>query len=80
MKLYICSRCHQHFMGTSCEHCHSPQKTSLSKMAGLTLILGLGLSACGEKEDDSAVEDTEEIEEPAAEPADGDLYGVPSAH
>ena len=59
-------------MGTNCEHCHSPQQTSLSKMAGLTLILGLGLSACGEKEDTGEDLEAEETGEPITEP----MYGV----
>ena len=70
-------------MEKTCEHCNSTQKTSIPKMVGLALILGLGLSACGEKDedsgDDTGSEEVEEpAEEPAAEPANEADYGVPS--
>ena len=80
MKLHICSNCHQHFIGNTCEHCDGIQRTKLPKIAGLALVLGLGLSACGDKDDDTAdnedTEETEETEEPAAEPETAALYGV----
>lgn len=81
MRLYICSSCHQHFMGKTCEHCNTTSKPTMPKMAGLALILGLGLAACGEKDedsgDDTGSEETEEpADEPAAEPDVAALYGV----
>lgn len=79
MKLYICSTCHQHFMGTQCENCNNEkQNRSKSKVLGLALLLGLGLSACEKEGEDTGEDDTasEPAEEPAAEPDVSDLYGV----
>ena len=83
MKLHICSNCHQHFMGKSCDHCNISQRSSVPKIAGLALVLGLGLSACGDKDEDTAdnsdsEETAEPVEEPSAEPANEADYGVPS--
>ena len=75
MKLYICSTCHQHFIGQQCEFCLGSTKTRATpKVMGLALLLGLGLTACGDKDEDTA-EDTA-AEEPAAEPDVAALYGV----
>ena len=78
MKLHICSNCHQHFMGKSCDHCNISQRNSAPKIAGLALVLGLGLSACGDKDEDTAdnSETAEPAEEPAAEPETAALYGA----
>lgn len=83
MKLRICTQCYEHFMGQDCPHCQiSSKKThSGTSMLGIALILGIGLSACGEKEKDSG-EDSgaeEPADEPVVEPSDGELYGVPDS-
>ena len=85
MTLRICTQCNEHFIGQSCPHCNdsSHLQRSGNSLLGVALILGLGLSACGEKEDtgeeteEPASEPTSEPSEPAAEPADAPMYGVP---
>ena len=75
--LIVCTTCQQHKVAsTSCPHCNEVMpKPKLS----LAILLGVGLMACGEREDDSASEPAAEpAEEPASEPADAALYGVPS--
>ena len=79
MKLYICSTCHQHFIGQQCERCLGSTKTRATpKVLGLALLLGLGLSACEKEGEDTGKEDSasEPAEEPAAEPDNAALYGV----
>lgn len=73
--LTICTICQQHKVAsTICPHCTDVRPTAKLSMA---ILLGLGLMACGEREDDSASEPAEEpAEEPASEPADAALYGV----
>jgi hypothetical protein len=44
----------------------------------MALLLGLGLSGCPTKDEDTSVEDTNTTEEPTPEPSDAALYGVPS--
>jgi hypothetical protein len=51
MKLYHCSICQQHFIDECCPHCVQTQ-VNPSRLA-VVLLLGLGLSACGEKGDDT---------------------------
>ncbi len=88
MKLRICGNCNEHFTGQECPHCQESPRTKRSgtSLLSVALILGLGLSACGEKDEDSGDDtETEETEEPAsepdvAEPADEDLDGVPSSN
>ena len=73
MTIRICQRCHQHYIDNACPHCASTSKLN-SKQVMMALILGLGLTACGEKTEDTAT--SEPAEEPAAEPDMSDLYGV----
>lgn len=81
MKLRICAQCSQHFMGQSCLHCQNEmEKRRGSPFLGMALLLGLGASACGSKDEDSGTdtsETSETAEEPEAEPADAPMYGVP---
>ena len=75
MKLYICSNCHQHYLDSECPHCVTdavPPRKKVPSMA-FAMLLGLGLTACGDKEEDTAVDSAEE---PAAEPDMAALYGV----
>jgi len=71
MKLYICSTCHQHFTELNCPHCVQKTPTQAPRIA-LALLLGLGLTGCGEKDEDTA----DATEEPSAEPEMAALYGV----
>ena len=78
MKLRTCNRCNLHFLHTepSCPHC-GVSTPSRRKGLGLALLMGIGMVACGEKEDDTAsdtAEDTAIIPEPSAE----EEYGVPA--
>lgn len=58
MKRYICSTCHQHFMGVQCENCSDNQRTHLApKRLGLALLLGLGLSACAKNKSSTGLSD-----------------------
>lgn len=81
MNLRICIQCSRHFIGQDCLHCQNEmEKRSGSPLLGMALLLGLGVSACGSKDDDSGTdtsEASEPAEEPAAEPADAPMYGVP---
>ena len=78
MSLVLCRRCQQHHIrNSSCPHCsiEQPRKSSIA----LSLFLGLGLAACGNKTADTAdtadtAEDTAEI---APEPSSEEDYGVP---
>ena len=73
MKLYICSSCQQHFVDKSCPHCSDrPSKSSLN--IALAMLLGLGLTGCGEKEEEDTGDSN--TEEPTAEPDAAALYGV----
>jgi len=75
--LIVCTRCQQHKVAsTTCPHCNEVNPTLKLSLA---ILLGLGLMACGEREDDTSSEPAAEpAEEPASEPADAALYGVPS--
>jgi len=81
MKLKICTICHQHYFA-SCMHC-TQEKPQSKSVLSVALLLGLGMSACGDKEDTSTTEPSAETaeepaNEPTAEPDVQDLYGVPS--
>ena len=75
----LCLHCNMHHISESCPHC--AQKTQKSLSLPIALLLGLGLSGCPSKDEDTATEDTN-TEEPASEaspePADAALYGVPA--
>ena len=80
-QLSLCLNCHHHYRGTMCRTCLSVKGRSMSGVlgVGVSVLLGLGLTSCGEAEKDSAEETiTEEpAEEPAPEPADAPMYGAP---
>jgi hypothetical protein len=74
MKLYICSTCQQHITERQCQHCSTneiPTRSNTPSIA-LAVLLGLGLTACGDKDDDTA-------EEPPLEEDIAALYGVEEA-
>ena len=81
MNLRICIQCSRHFIGQGCLHCQNEtEKSRRFPLVGMALLLGLGVSACGSKDDDSGAdtsEASEPAEEPAVEPADAPMYGVP---
>lgn len=81
MNLRICTQCSRHFIGQDCLHCQNEtEKRSSSPLLGMALLLGLGVSACGSKDEDSGAdtsETAEPAEEPSVEPADAPMYGVP---
>ena len=75
----LCLQCNMHHLESKCPHC--AQSTSKRVSLPLALLLGLGLTACPSKDEDTATKDTA-TEEPASEaspePADAALYGVPA--
>ncbi len=80
MKLVACNSCgmHHYMHEESCPHCNADRTKNLKsrRMPGaMALLLGFGLTGCGDKADDTG------ISEPAAEPAGEPEYGVaePSA-
>ena len=81
MSLKLCSKCHLHYHGVegSCPHCSIPKRTR-GKSIGLALLLGIGLSACGDKASDTADTasgDTAETGDITPEPSEEEDYGVP---
>ena len=72
----ICRNCNQHFLHSDgvCPHCHTERPKRASGVPMFALLMGLGMTACGDKED-TAEEDTAE-ETDTAEPSDMALYGV----
>ena len=70
MSLNICTTCNNHYLSSDkgCPHCCSSFPNRRRALA-LATILGVGLVACGEKEDDTSTE-------PVAEPATENDYGV----
>ena len=74
MTIRICQTCHQHYMDTSCPHCLTHPKPP-SKTIALALLLGFGLTGCGEKEEEDT-SSPETTEDPIPEPDMSDLYGV----
>ena len=73
MTLKVCGSCHQHHhIDSACPHCAMrPSKGSF----GFALLLGFGLSACGDKVADTA--DTADTAEIVPEPSQEEDYGVP---
>lgn len=85
MKLVVCRKCQQHYQkigSEMCPHCSHSSSTSVvlrSSRPAVRLLLGLGLMACGDRKDDTAMqEDSGQTEEPSAEPTSEALYGVPN--
>ena len=78
MKIIQCSVCNNHrILGKSCPNCSNSSQKSMPKRLALAAILGLGMTACGSKEEDSSSQDASieaaaEPSEPAIEPE----YGV----
>jgi hypothetical protein len=87
MPLILCNQCTQHHYSheKECPHCRAPRFSRLksgSKRAGIAMLLGFSLVACGEESKDSAAEPSDEpaaepATEPATEPANEADYGVP---
>ena len=86
MKLIVCRTCGHHYFHSEshCANCERsfPKTKGFRKgrSAGVALMLGIGLMACGSEDQDSG-KDTAEAEpaaEPANEPGQGDavMYGV----
>ena len=85
MKLVVCRKCQQHYQNIEsemCPHCnHSSATVSIvrSSRRTVTFLLGIGLMACGDRKEDTAMhEDSGQTEEPSAEPTNEALYGVPN--
>ncbi len=74
--LILCKQCSQHYQRqeTSCPHCTLPRArhARISSM----LLLGIGLSACGEKTADTADTASSDTATEPIEPADAPEYGV----
>ena len=65
MSLRVCNTCYKHLVNTTeCPHCFSSTgNPSLSGRAFLIgALLGLGLTGCGEKDEDTAAEPSSETE------------------
>ena len=85
MKLIVCVKCQLHYQKIEngiCPHCSCLSVNASiprSSRPAITLLLGLGLMACGDRKEDSAIqEDSGQTEEPSAEPSSSALYGVPT--
>ena len=74
MKLLLCSTCQRHIVTKECPHCATEQSSAKRTSRSLALLLGLGLTGCGDKED-TAQTDTA-TEEQVPEPDMAALYGV----
>ena len=88
MKLTTCSECGEfHYTNeTTCPHCGFIQNGDLSststikrKFGPTTLLLGLALTGCGDKSEDTSTDtaSSEPTSEPTSEPAVENDYGVP---
>ena len=76
MTLRVCNTCHKHLFNsnecTECSEISSHPRAALRGRAMLVgALLGLGLTACGEKDEDTSSEPSSETEPDAAA-----LYGV----
>ena len=74
MTLRVCNTCHKHLINTiECPECAADLSTALPGRTFLIgALLGLSLTACGDKEgEDTAAEPSSETE-----PAEEALYGV----
>ena len=86
MKLQTCSTCGEFFYisDINCPHCEIPRKGSVSSSSSYktftrsALLLGLALTGCGDKTEDTAKDTASEpTAEPTSEPAVEPPYGVP---
>ena len=80
--LILCTTCQHHYQqnNTGCPHCQAQSVPSVSKTTpvsvALLLGLGLGLSACGDKPEDTGSTDTSDTEDTQVEPSTEVMYGV----
>ena len=75
MNLRVCNTCHKHLLNNiECPDCidGSSPLTSTVRAVVIGALLGFNLTACGEKEADTASSEPSSETEPAGEP----LYGV----
>ena len=86
MKLIVCIHCNELFLPheDECPHCEMPRKSSISSSSSYktftrsALLLGLALTGCGDKTEDTATDTASEpTSEPTSEPAVEPPYGVP---
>ena len=74
MTIRVCNTCHTHLVNTTaCPECtHRKNPSSVGRALMIGALLGLGLTGCGDKEEDTAeAEDTTDTEG-----VDQALYGV----
>lgn len=74
MNLRVCNTCHKHLVNNiECPECSATAPTTSPGRALLIgALLGLGMTGCGEKDEDTATQEPSSDTEPAEEP----LYGV----
>ena len=74
--LILCKNCNQHHLSLDdqCPHC-TPTKSHGTRISSL-LLLGLGLTACGDKASDTADTASSDTASVPIEPADAPEYGV----
>ena len=82
MTLTTCKKCGEHHFESElqCKHCGIINRpNSPRRYASNAFLLGLALTGCGNKNEDTATTDTasEASSEPSAEPAVEPPYGVP---
>ena len=86
MKLKTCINCGEFYKSIDlfCPHCSTYQDTnqikSNKKVSSATLLLGLALTGCGDKTEDTSTDtaSSEPTTEPTDEPAVEPPYGVPA--
>ena len=79
MQLTTCNECGEHYFQSEkdCPHCHKTF-SSTKRFSSSALLLGLVLTGCGDKNEDTAADTASEASsEPASEPAVEPPYGVP---
>ena len=78
MSLILCEKCSLHYLKTEgqCPHCTSSKRGTASTSMLTAVLLGLSLTACGDKERDTGDTDTQDT---AQDTGGGDqpMYGVP---
>ena len=65
MSLRVCNTCHKHLVNTrKCQDCLSPSENPAASGRAFFIgaLLGLGLTGCGEKDEDTAAEPSSETE------------------